>query len=247
MFKKELFIKKVLITGGSRGIGAAMVRAFHRSGLYHVTFTYNQNRDKALGLIEELGGGLGLKAVPLNLNDKTSIRSLMEELVSEQEGYDVVVHNAASTADQAFYFLEEDQWSDVIQASLNSFFYINKALLPHMIQKRSGRIIVMGSISGEAGQRGQSNYAAAKGALIAASKSLAKEVARKGILVNAVSPGLIETDMTKGLLLQDVLPLIPIGRLGKADEVAKVVLFLASDDASYINGTVIQVNGGLYT
>ncbi len=224
-----------------------MVRAFYRSGQYHVTFTYNKNVQKAQDLIEELGGGEGLKASPMNLNDKASILSLMEELTAESEGYDVIVHNAASTADQAFFFLEEEQWNDVIQASLNSFFYINKALLAHMIHKRWGRIIVMGSVSGESGQRGQSNYAAAKGALIAASKSLAKEVARKGVLVNAVSPGLIETDMTEGMALQELLPLIPVGRLGKADEVAKVVLFLASDDASYINGSVIQVNGGLYT
>lgn len=224
-----------------------MVRAFHNSGHYHVTFTYNRNEGKAQELIKELGSPVGLKAQPLNLNDKVSIQNLLKELQGETVGYDVVVHNAASTSDQAFFFLEEDQWNDVIQASLNSFFYINKAVLPHMIRQRFGRIIVMASISGEAGQRGQSNYAAAKGALIAASKSLARELARKGILVNAVSPGLIETDMTENVPLEHILPLIPIGRMGRADEVAKVVLFLASDDASYINGTVLQVNGGLYT
>ncbi|RYZ57982.1 MAG: SDR family oxidoreductase [Proteobacteria bacterium] len=224
-----------------------MVRAFMATGKHAVTFTYNQNKAKAELLIEELGAPEGLKARPMNLNDKVSIQTLMEELSREEEGYDIVIHNAASTHDQAFFFLEEDQWNDVIQASLNSFFYINKALLPNMIQNRWGRIIVMASISGEAGQRGQTNYSAAKGALIAASKSLAREVARKGVLVNAVSPGIIDTDMTQDLALEQILPMIPVGRVGKADEVAKAVLFLSSDDASYINGTVLQVNGGLYT
>jgi 3-oxoacyl-[acyl-carrier protein] reductase len=238
-------MRKVLITGGSRGIGAAMVRDFALD--HQVTFTYCTARERAEALISELEGRNGLRAVPLDLNDKSSVAKLCEQLAAEAEGYDIVVHNAAMTADQAFYFLEEEQWERVIHGSLNSFFYLNKALLPHMIQNRFGRILVMASISGEAGQRGQSNYAAAKGALISASKSLAKEVARKGVLVNVVSPGLIDTDMTKDLSLEDVLPLIPIGRKGRADEVAKVVRFLASDDASYINGTVIQVNGGLYT
>ncbi|RYF39985.1 MAG: SDR family oxidoreductase, partial [Cytophagaceae bacterium] len=185
--------------------------------------------------------------IPLDLSNRAQLKERMEESLAVDGGYDVVIHNAASNDDQAFYFMEEEQWNDVIQTSLNSFFYINKAVLPHMIGNRWGRIIVMASISGEAGQRGQTNYAAAKGALIAASKSLAREVARKGVLVNAVSPGLIETDMTAQLHLQDILPMIPVGRMGRADEVAKVALFLASDDASYINGTVMQVNGGLYT
>ncbi len=236
-----------MITGGSRGIGAAMVRAFHDAGRYHVTFTYNKNREKAFQLIEDLGNPTGFKALPLDLNDKLSITSLLDKLVEEEPGYDIVIHNAASNDDQTFYFLEESQWNEVIQASLNSFFYLNKAFLPHMIQNRWGRIIVMASISGEAGQRGQTNYSAAKGALIAASKSLAREVARKGVLVNAVSPGLIETDMTAKGHFQDVTAMIPVGRMGTPAEVAKAVLFLASDDASYINGTVLQVNGGLYT
>jgi len=224
-----------------------MVKSFVATGTHHVTFSYHKNRDKAFRLIDDLGKPEGLKAVPLDLNDKDSITTLLDQLSKEEAGYDIVIHNAAMNDDQTFFFLEESQWSDVIQASLNSFFYINKAFLPHMIQNRWGRIIVMASISGEAGQRGQSNYAAAKGALIAASKSLAREVARKGVLVNAVSPGLIETDMTAKANLYEAVSMIPVGRMGTPDEVAKVVRFLASDDASYINGTILQVNGGLYT
>jgi 3-oxoacyl-[acyl-carrier protein] reductase len=144
--------------------------------------------------------------------------------------------------------MDEGQWSRVLDTSLNSLFYVNKLVLPGMVANRWGRIIALASISGEAGNRGQANYAAAKGALIATCKSLAKEVAGKGVLVNVVSPGLIETDMTKDLPIKDELKrLIPVGRFGQPDEVAKVVRFLASDDASYINGAVIRVNGGLYT
>lgn len=222
-----------------------MVRLFSQD--HQVTFTYNKGQDRAAALIEELGHPPGLKALPLDLNDKSSISAFCEMIAAEAEGFDIIVHNAASNDDQAFFFLEESQWSSVIESSLNSFFYLNKAVLPHMIQKRWGRILVMASISGESGQRGQSNYAAAKGALIAASKSLAKEVARKGVLVNVISPGLIDTDMTAHLPLKDLLPMIPIGRVGRPEEVAKAVRFLASDEASYINGTILQVNGGLYT
>jgi 3-oxoacyl-[acyl-carrier protein] reductase len=220
-----------------------MVRAFSRT--HQVTFTYHTNENKAFELIRELGSPEGLRAVPMNLLDIEGMKATLAAL--EGDGYDIVIHNAASTADQVFYFLEEEQWQSVTQASLNSFFYINKAFLPHMISKRWGRILTMASVSGEAGNRGQTNYAAAKGALIAASKSLAKEVARKGVLVNVISPGLIETDMSSQVPLAEVLPLLPIGRLGQAEEVAKAALFLASDDASYICGTVLQVNGGLYT
>ncbi len=222
-----------------------MVKDFARD--HRVTFTYHSRQDLALTLLEELAAPDRIKALPLNLNDKASIRDFCETISREDEGYDIIIHNAALNHDSAFFFLEEDEWTSVIETSLNSFFYLNKAVMPHMIQKRWGRILVMASVSGESGQRGQSNYAAAKGALIAASKSLAKEVARKGVLVNVISPGLIETDMTKDMPLSEVLPLIPQGRMGKAEEVAKAARFLASDDASYINGTVLQVNGGLYT
>lgn len=239
--------KRVFVSGGSRGIGAAIVRDFVRRGAYRVTFTYRERADLAAALIEELGAPEGLRAVPMDLGDKDSIRAGIDLALAGENGFDIVIHNAALTADGPFYFLEEADWEKVIDVSLNSFFFLNKAFLPHMIQQRWGRIITMASVSGEAGQRGQTNYAAAKGALISASKSLARELARKGILVNVVSPGLIATDMSQSVPVNEVLPLIPLGRFGQPEEVAKAVAFLASDDASYINGTVLQVNGGLYT
>ena len=239
-------IKRVLVTGGTRGIGEAIVRDFAAGG-YEVVFSYRSEPALAEALAQELGdGGLKATAIHLDLNDAASLREAMARATAER-GFDIVVHNAASHDDGAFYFMGEKQWETVIQASLNSFFYINKATLSWMIQQRWGRIITLASLSGEAGNRGQTNYAAAKGALIAATKSLAKEVARKGVLVNAVSPGLIKTRMTAELSIPDIKNLIPVGRMGRPDEVSKVVRFLASDDASYVNGAVIRVNGGLYT
>ena len=234
------------MTGGSRGIGEAIVKEFAADG-HEVVFSYCNEAAPAEALAADLcARGAAVAAIALNLNDVAALRKAITVATAER-GFDIVVHNAASTADSAFYFMSEEQWDSVIQASLNSFFHINKATLGWMIERRWGRIITLASVSGEAGNRGQANYAAAKGALIAASKSLAKEVARKGVLVNAVSPGLIATRMTAGLPLGDLKQMIPVGRMGRPEEVAKVVRFLASDDASYINGAVIRVNGGLYT
>ena len=236
-----------MVTGGTRGIGEAIVRDFAALGGYEVVFTYRTDAALAQSLVNELAGGpVAVTAIPLDLNDAPGLGTKMAEATKHQ-GFYIVVHNAASTDDNAFYFMSERQWGSVIEACLNSFYYINKATLGWMIERRWGRIITLASLSGEAGNRGQTNYAAAKGALIAATKSLAKEVARKGVLVNAVSPGLIATRMTADVPFADIKHLVPVGRMGRPDEVAKVVRFLASDDASYVNGAVIRVNGGLYT
>ncbi len=240
-------MKRVFITGGNRGLGAAMVRYFSEQPEHIVAFTYCTGQDQAHALLESLGRPETIRAFALNLCDSNSIAACLAEILAWQPGFDIVIHNAASKSDGLFYFLEEKSFFEPIQLALNSFYYINKALLPFMIQNRWGRIILLASLSGETGQAGQTNYAAAKGALIAAGQSLAREVARKGVLVNAVSPGWIETDLTEGQVGAEQLRMIPIGRIGRPDEVAQVVGFLASNASSYINGTTIQVNGGLYS
>jgi 3-oxoacyl-[acyl-carrier protein] reductase len=237
-------MKRVLITGGSRGIGAATVAAFAAAN-WEVVFTYRSREDEANAVAKS--AGLSARAIEMDLLDPTSITNALEKCDAANKGFDAVVHNAAIIQDAPFFFMEEKAWSDVIQASLNSFFHINKAVIGGMVRKRSGRIISLVSISGEAGNRGQTNYAAAKGALIAASKSLARELASKNILVNCVSPGIIETEMIKDLPEKEIKDMIPMRRFGRPEEVAKVILFLASDDASYITGEVLRVNGGLYT
>jgi 3-oxoacyl-[acyl-carrier protein] reductase len=239
-------VKRVFITGGNRGIGAALVRHFAARPDHVVAFTYHQGATAADALIHDLNCTDQLRAFPLNLKDPASIDACLKQALDWQPGFDIVIHNAASKSDGLFYFLEEEAFFEPIQVALNSFYHLNKAFLPHMIQQRWGRIILLASLAGETGQAGQTNYAAAKGALIAASKSLAREVARKGVLVNTVSPGWIATDMTDDVVGAEQIKAIPVGRIGQPEEVAQVVGFLASEASSYINGTTIQVNGGLY-
>jgi 3-oxoacyl-[acyl-carrier protein] reductase len=240
-------MKRVFITGGSRGIGAAMVRYFSALPDHAIAFTYKNRQQEASALCEELGRPDAIRAFKMDLNDKESIENCLAEALHWQPGFDIAIHNAAAKLDGLFYFLDEPSFFDPIQLSLNSFYYLNKALLPHMIQQRWGRIILIASLAGESGQAGQTNYAAAKGALIAAGKSLAREVARKGILVNTISPGWIATELVEASAGPEQIKMIPVGRMGRPDEVAQVAGFLASEASSYINGTTIQVNGGLYS
>ncbi len=211
---------------------------------YEIVFTYANNKVLSDEIIAKIDRPNKVTAYRLDLGQPASFTEFFHQVGG---AFDIVIHNAGFASDAPFFFMDHDQWQSPISAALNSFFYINKACLPHMVESGWGRIVTMVSVSGEAGNRGQCNYAAAKGALIAATKSLAKEVARKGILVNAVSPGLIRTEMTENFPIKDLRSLIPQGRLGEPEEVARVVAFLTSDAASYVNGTVMQVNGGLYT
>lgn len=239
-------MKRVFITGGNRGIGAALVRHFARLRDHVVAFTYKQDERSANALLKELDMGDSVLAFQLDLNSETSIQKCLQSALEWQPGFDIVIHNAAAKADGLFYFLEEKNFFEPIQLALNSFYHLNRAFLPFMIEQRWGRIILLSSLAGETGQAGQTNYAAAKGALMAASKSLAREMARKGILVNTVSPGWIATDMTDDLVGPEQIKMVPVGRIGQPEEVAAVVGFLASEASSYINGATIQVNGGLY-
>ncbi len=245
MIKRSLEIKRVFISGGSRGIGRATVETFAEAG-YQVAFTYAQKKSIASELVKKFPSGQ-LKAIQMDLQFQTSIEAAISEAKSFCEKIDIVIHNAAFTQDSILFTMNYEQWQSVIQASLNSFFFLNKAFLQDMIENRWGRIITLASVSGESGNRGQANYAAAKGALISATKSVAKEYARKGVLANVVSPGIIDTEMIKDLPPLDIKKMIPVGRTGTPQEVANAVYFLASEQASFINGTILQVNGGMYT
>lgn len=212
---------------------------------WEVVFTYRERGDEARALADGLGPHV--HAVRMDLLDVESIRAALDEASVSSLGFDAVVHNAAICRDAPFFFMEQKDWNDVIGVSLNSFYHINKAVIPAMVSRRSGSIVSVVSISGEAGNRGQSNYSAAKGALIAASKSLARELGPKGVRVNCVSPGIIETDMTSELPAAELKKMIPLGRLGRPEEVASVISFLCGEDSTYVTGAVLRVNGGFYT
>jgi 3-oxoacyl-[acyl-carrier protein] reductase len=241
--------KYALVTGGSRGIGRAISLKLASMG-FHVLVNYQKNEaeaKKTIELIEENGGTA--EVLKFNVADKHEVESVLGKWIenNRDKTIEVLVNNAGIKKDYLMLVMPDDAWSDVLSANLNSFFYVTKAILPLMMFKKYGRIINVVSLSGIKGLPGQTNYSASKGGLIAATKSLAQEVGRKNITVNAVAPGFIKTDMTEGMDELQYKQLIPMQRFGEADEVAEVVGFLTSKGASYITGEVIHINGGLYT
>ena len=242
-------MKYALITGASRGLGKAIALRLAQDGLA-VIINYQWNRDAAedtLRQVQEAGGTAEL--LPFDVSDPKAIETALESW-SEKHPDDyisVLVNNAGIRQDNLMIFMQEEQWSRVLDTTLNGFFYITRRLLKDMLTHRNGRIINMASLSGIKGLPGQTNYSAAKAALIGATKALAQEVAARKVTVNAIAPGFIATDMTKELNEAELKKLIPMGRFGKPEEVAALTSFLASDEAAYITGQVISINGGLYT
>ena len=241
-------IKYALVTGGSRGIGRAVCHRLAQDG-YHVVINYRSNDVEAeatLAQIREAGGEGEL--LKFDVADSVQTRTKLEEWTSQHEDayISVVVNNAGVRRDNLMVFMPEEDWTQVLQTSLGGFFHVTQPLLQSMLTHRKGRVVNIVSLSGLKGLPGQANYSAAKGGVIAATKALAQEVAKRGVTVNAVAPGFIETGMTADLDRKTLSKQIPVGRFGRPEEVADLVGFLASDAAGYITGEVISINGGIY-
>lgn len=242
-------MKYALVTGGSRGIGRAISMRLAAQG-YPVIVNFKSNADAAdetVRLIAEAGGQAEL--LPFDVSDRQQVEAALDGWMQQHpdDYIAVLVNNAGIRRDNLMVFMPDDDWNGVIDTNLNSFFYVTRRLLKGMMTRRWGRIINVASLSGLKGLAGQTNYSAAKAALIGATKALAQEVAPRRITVNAVAPGFIATDMTNGLNEDELRKMIPAGRFGRPEEVAAAVAFLAQEDASYITGNVISINGGLYT
>ena len=238
-----------LVTGGSRGIGRAVCLKLAEMG-YTVLINYNTNTaaaEQTKSLIEAAGGKAELMA--FDVADGEAADSV---LTAWQENHPddyigVLVNNAGIRLDNTLVFMQNEEWHSVMDTTMNGFFYITRRIIKDMLIKRWGRVINIASLSGIKGMAGQTNYSAAKAALIGASKALALEAAPRKVTVNVVAPGFIDSDMTKDLPKDELKKLVPMGRFGSADEVADLVAFLASDKAAYITGEVISINGGIYT
>ena len=238
-------MKRALVTGGSGGIGAAICRRLAADG-HHVIVHANRSLDKAEAVVTAIrAAGGSAEAVAFDVTDRTATAAALEKLLAAG-AIQILVNNAGIHADAVFPGMSGEQWDSVIAVSLNGFYNVTQPLTMPMIRTRWGRIVNISSVAGLTGNRGQVNYSAAKGALHAASKSLALELASRGITVNAVAPGIIATDMIEGAFdAETIKQLVPMKRAGQPEEVADLVAFLASDSAAYISGQVISINGGM--
>lgn len=243
-------MKYALVTGASRGIGRAVTLRLASEG-WPVVINYLSNHEAAQTVAEEIAANGGTaELLPFDTSAPKAIEAALDKWEENHpdDYVAVLVNNAGIRRDNVMFMMSDEEWHQVLDTTLNGYFYVTRRLLKHMMpRKRGGRIINMASLSGVKGLPGQANYSAAKAALIGATKALAQEVAPRSITVNAVAPGFIETDMTKDLAQDELKKLIPTGRFGKPEEVAALVSFLASDMAAYITGEVININGGLYT
>ncbi|MBJ7221120.1 MULTISPECIES: 3-oxoacyl-ACP reductase FabG [unclassified Brenneria] len=237
--------KIALVTGASRGIGRAIAETLVARGAKVIgTATSEKGAEAISAWLGENG-----KGYMLNVADAASVEKTLAEMYAEFGAIDILVNNAGITRDNLLMRMKEDEWQDILDTNLTSVFRLSKAVMRAMMKKRYGRIITIGSVVGTMGNAGQANYAAAKAGLIGFSKSLAREVASRGITVNVVAPGFIETDMTQALTEEQragILSQVPANRLGDAKEIASAVAFLASDEAGYITGETLHVNGGMY-
>lgn len=237
--------KIALVTGASRGIGRAIAEKLVSEGARVIG---TATTEKGAEAISEYLGTNG-KGMALNVTDSASIESVLESIRAEFGEIDILINNAGITRDNLLMRMKDEEWQDILDTNLTSVFRLSKAVMRAMMKKRYGRIITIGSVVGTMGNAGQTNYAAAKAGIIGFSKSLAREVASRGITVNVIAPGFIETDMTRALTDEQrsgILSQVPANRLGEAKEIANAAAFLASDEAGYITGETLHVNGGMY-
>jgi len=235
-----------LVTGASKGIGQAICVEMASCG-YHIIVNYLSDREGAeetLARVRDLGGDGEI--IQFNVADEAETQAAVDRILSTHQRVDALINNAGRVADELFVMMTPDKWRRVIDVTLQGFYNVTRPVLEKMVVRKTGSIVSIASVAGIMGNRGQANYAAAKAGLIGASRSVAAEVARLGIRVNVVAPGLIRTGMIKDAPIQKIKALIPMARLGEPAEVARVVRFLCSADASYLTGQVISVNGGMF-
>ncbi len=236
--------KIALVTGASRGIGAAIAVTLADDG-YDIWLNYRSDHDAAQKVVEKVVAcGRQCLLLPFDVADERAVEGALSPLLAAETPF-ILVNNAGFAQDGVMALMSHEEWRSVLNVHLDGFFLVTKLVVARMLRKRAGRIVNIVSTSGQIGVAGQVNYSAAKAGLIGATRSLAAEVARRKILVNAVAPGFIETEMTADLPVEKILPTIPLGRFGQAQEVADAVSFLCSDKATYITGQILAINGGI--
>ncbi len=249
MEENKLPVKYALVTGASRGIGRAIALKLAQQG-FSVIINYASNADAARKTLDDVvNDGGEAELLQFDVTDSKSVTEALAQWKQrhENEYISVIVNNAGIRKDNLMMWMPGEEWRSVLSTSLDGFYNVTQPLVKDMLVKKWGRIVNVASLSGIKGMPGQVNYSAAKGGLIAATKALAQEVARKRVTVNAVAPGFIKSDMTADLNEAELKKLVPLGRFGEAEEVAELVAFLVSDAAAYITGEVISINGGIYT
>lgn len=242
-------MKCALVTGASRGIGRAIAVQLAKDHGFHILINYASNEAAAHETLKMIQGNGGTgELMHFDVKDGHAVKAAIDNWYTAhpEDTIHVLVNNAGITKDNLFPWISEDDWDVVINTTLKGMYNCTQQVLQRMLRQRTGRIINIASVSGQKGVPGQSNYSAAKGGMIASTKSLAQEVAKRNITVNAVAPGFIESDMTSELDENELKKMIPANRFGKTEEVAHLVSFLASDKAAYITGEVININGGIY-
>ena len=238
--------KVAIVTGGARGIGRAIALELAVAG-YYIVVNYRSNDEAAEETLRMIraGGGDGEPA-RFDVRDAEAAAAALQDILARFRNVEILVNNAGITADGLFIMMPDSDWNSVIDTALKGFYNVTKPVLKRMLRNKRGSVVSISSVAALVPNRGQANYSAAKGGLIAANRSIAAEVARIGVRMNVVAPGLIETEMIQGAPVERIKDIIPMARIGRPEEVAKVVRFLCSDDASYITGQAISVNGGMF-